>query len=308
MGRGSEPLYRIGEYWIAGRNGSDKLYRYWYDEKRKITRRASFGVTDLEAAKDKLTAWFIAEKTAKKQELEGVLLSEVLLRYYEEHARFKASHEAARINLTRWLEYFGPDATLEEATQPARIDQFVAHLAEGGRGASYINPILTDGRSAVNRAWKKGEISRAPFIAAIEAGPAEPKGRPMSVEELRLFYHSAETEHLRRFLVWAIGTAARPRAILDLHRDQIDTEAGIIDLNPRGRKQTKKVRPVVKLPQRLIAFVQEGQQITYKGRQIASIKNAWRKHRNRCHFDQDVNPYSIRHTMARHLRASGVPA
>ena len=306
MAKQPEPLYRIGDYWIAGRNGSDKLYRYWYDEERKVTRRASLGTSDIEIAKEKLTAWFIAQNSPKNSELDDILLSEVILRYYEQHARNLQSHEASRLNLTHWLRFFGPDATLRDATDPHRIDAFVAHLSEAGRSASYINRILTDGRSAINRAWKKGEISHAPFIASVEEGEAEPKGRPMEMDELRLFYHSADTQHLRRFILWALGTAARPSAVLELHSSQIDLNKGVIDLNPRGRKQTKKIRPAVKLPRQLKPFVIDGFQIVYRDKRVASIKNAWRKHRARCHFDDRVNPYSLRHTIARHLRASGV--
>jgi hypothetical protein len=130
----------------------------------------------------------------------------------------------------------------------------------------------------------------------------------MEIEELRLFYHTAQTEHLRRFILWVLGTAARPSAVLDLHSDQIDAKNGVIDLNPRGRKQTKKIRPAVKLPRQLAPMITEGFQIVFRGRRVSSIKNAWRKQRARCHFDDMVNPYSLRHTIARHLRASGVPA
>jgi len=308
MGKQADELYRIGEYGIAGRGGSDKLYRYWYDEERKVTRRASLGTSSLEEAKDRLTTWFIAENSPEKSDLEDVLLSEILLRYYEKHARKLESHEASRLNLTHWLKFFGPDATLQDATKPHRIDAFVAHLAEGGRSASYINRILTDGRSAINRAWKKGEIAQAPFIAAIEEGDAEPKGRPLEMDELRLFFHTAETEHLRRFILWCVGTAARPSAVLELHSSMINLEKGVIDLNPQGRKQTKKIRPAVKLPKQLAPEVVDGFQIVFRGKRVASIKNAWRKHRARCNLDDKVNPHSLRHTIARHLRASGVPA
>jgi hypothetical protein len=89
---------------------------------------------------------------------------------------------------------------------------------------------------------------------------------------------------------------------------RIDAKNGVIDLNPRGRKQTKKIRPAVKLPRQLAPMITEGFQIVFRGRRVSSIKNAWRKQRARCHFDDMVNPYSLRHTIARHLRASGVPA
>ena len=41
---------------------------------------------------------------------------------------------------------------------------------------------------------------------------------------------------------------------------------------------------------------------------IGSIKTAWRAMRRRAGLDSAVNPYSIRHTLARELRTRSVPA
>ena len=126
--------------------------------------------------------------------------------------------------------------------------------------------------------------------------------------ELRNFFHTIKADHLKRFILWSVGTAARPSSIFELHSDQIDIERRLVILNPQGRQQTKKHRPTVKLPRQLIMLAQDGFQIEFRGKPIASIKKAWRNHRTEFGFDKAVNPYSLRHTMARHLRASGVPA
>jgi hypothetical protein len=44
------------------------------------------------------------------------------------------------------------------------------------------------------------------------------------------------------------------------------------------------------------------------GVRMDSIRTAWREQRAACGFDETVQPYSLRHTMARHMRASSVPA
>ena len=130
----------------------------------------------------------------------------------------------------------------------------------------------------------------------------------MKMDELRLFYHTAPGEHLKRFILWTLGTGARPSSIFDLHSSQIDTERDLIDLNPRGRKQTKKIRPEVKLPTQLKPHVCDGHQITFRGKPVKDVKTAWRRQRAACGLDDRVQPYSLRHTIARHLRASAVPA
>ena len=308
MGQSAENDFRIGEYWIGRKSGRDTYYRYWYDPERGVTRRASLGTSDFEEAKDKLAVWYVANKDIPElSELEAVLLSDVIRRYYEKHAQHTESHETSRANLLIWLNYFEPETTVHDATRPKAIDGFIRHLQDKGNKSSYINRILTDGRSAINRAWKDGEIASAPFIKTLKAETAEPKGRPLEMEELRAFYHTAETPHLKRFILFSVATGARPSSIMDLHRQQIDIERRLIDLNPPGRKQTKKLRPAVKLPAPLVPHIEDGWQVTFRNKPLGSIKTSWRKQRARCGLDAQVNPYSIRHTVARHLRASGVP-
>ena len=128
------------------------------------------------------------------------------------------------------------------------------------------------------------------------------------MDEIRYLYHTSVQPHLQAFILWALGTAARPDAVLDLHSNSIDLEHGIVSLNPPLREQTKKYRPTVKLPDTLRRTVTDGYQVTFRNKRLVSIKKAWRSHRDACGFDSKVNPYSLRHTIARHLRASGVPA
>lgn len=112
------------------------------------------------------------------------------------------------------------------------------------------------------------------------------------------------------FCLVMLGTACRPDAALDLTYEQIDREAGIVSLNPEGRAQTKKHRPVVRLPRFLREAVLErgeGYVVNYRGSQVKSIKTAWRRSRERAELDKSVNPYSLRHSLARFMRSEGVP-
>ena len=308
MARKTEPIYRFGEYWLGKRSGKKNWFRCWYSVGSGRTERASLGTDDLEEAKIRLRDWYFKNHGAQDDAADQILLCDVIRIYYEDHARKLRSHEAARIGLTHWINFFEATETVESATTPQKIDRFIEHLQEDGRSPAYINRILTSGRAAINRAWKKGMITSAPFIRSLEVGETEPKGRPLSLDELRHFYHLAETPHLRAFILWGIATAARPEAVQLLHSDQIDQDAGIINLNPLGRKQTKKHRPTVKLPPSIIPFIVPGYQVAFRGQPPAEIKTSWRKQRAKCKLDDKVNPYSLRHTIARYLRASGVPA
>jgi len=308
MAKAGTEDFRLGEYSLTRRPGKPGWYRTWYDRDRKYTRRVSLGTDDFDEAKQRLSDWYVAQHQPQDEDSDAVLLTDVIRIYYDEHGRTLKGHDTARLNLMVWLDYFPAEATVESASSAASIDKFIKHMKAQGKGPSYINRILTTGRAAINRAWKTGMIKSAPFIRSLETEDADPMGRPLSMDELRLFYHTAETPHLKAYILWALGTAARPEAVLDIHSDRIDTKHGLVVLNPPGRKQTKKHRPTVKLPETLKAFIVDGYQITFRGKPCASIKKAWRNHRTGCKLDGKVNPYSLRHTMTRHLRASGVAA
>ena len=308
MARSDEPVFRIGEYWLAKRPGKETWNRTWYDPDAQCTRRISLGTTELEEAKQRLSDWYVREHAPQDETPEEVSLADVIRRYYEEHASKLRSHETARLNLLVWLDFFGANATVASATKAQEIDRFIEHLKGQGKSPSYINRILTTGRAAINRAWKKGILTAAPFIRSEKVGDVQPKGRPLSMDELRLFYHSAEAPHLKAYILWALGTAGRPEAVLDIHSSLIDLDHGLVQLNPPGREQTKKYRPTVKLPDSLRPFIVDGFQITFRGKRCNDIKTSWRIQRANCGFDKDVNPYSLRHTIARHMRASSVPA
>lgn len=91
-----------------------------------------------------------------------------------------------------------------------------------------------------------------PFIELLPTERDKPKGRPLSVEEIGKLYVEC-ADHMRLFMILMLGTGARNEVICTLTWEQIDFEAGLIYLNPPGRKQTSKRRPVV----RMVPFVRK---------------------------------------------------
>lgn len=98
---------------------------------------------------------------------------------------------------------------------------------------------------------------KLPYIALVKCPRPAPKGRPLDLEEVVQLFRSAKDHHLKVFMAFMLGTSARTSAILELLLCQIDLKAGLIELNPNGRLQTKKYRPVVKLPTQLREYVEE---------------------------------------------------
>ena len=118
------------------------------------------------------------------------------------------------------------------------------------------------------------------------------------------------TEHLRLFLVLLLGTAARPEAVLELTRFQCDLDRGTINLNPPGRLQTKKRRPILPMADFLRPWIEAasaGPLVAYRGRPVRYLAHAFQNLRDAAGFDRDVTAYTIRHTVATELSRRGVP-
>jgi integrase len=129
---------------------------------------------------------------------------------------------------------------------------------------------------------------------------------------MKALWDAKMPDHLRVFLVLAINTAARPEALLELRREQIDVERRLLHLNPIGRTQTKKHRPTLPISNTLLPWLslERDYQVQWKKEQdlpIDSIKTSWRKLRTEADLDTNVVPYTIRHTIATELRSRSVP-
>lgn len=155
--------------------------------------------------------------------------------------------------------------------------QFVQALGEKGLSSGYIRRVLASGARALNRAAQQGEITWVPRIDLRLAPEGEPRDRVLTLAEMGRLFAQAEHEHLIMFLTLAVGTAARPNAILSLTDAQIDTRRGIIPLQPVGVARTKKRNPTLPIPQPLRAVLHglpPGPVVSYFGRHVRDIGRA----------------------------------
>ena len=310
----SDKPFQIGEFWLSKRPKSDAWYRTWFDSEARQTRRISLSTSDFDEAKQALTDWFVLYHTKTEETPEETTLAEIFARYYEQYGSKLRSHDNVQRYLRYWLD-FHKTATVKEACALHRQEAFRNYLENDlGLGKNSIRQILTIGKAALNWAWKRGEISSVPYIELVKVPTPPPKGRPLEVEEVATLIDSADY-HLKAFILMMLSATARNRAILDLTFDQIDFRNDLIDLNPRGREQTLKFRPKVKIPETLKPWLtlqkdisQTGHVIEFKGAPVKSIRTAWRTLRQATNMDDAVQPYGLRHTMARWLRKSSVPA
>ena len=107
-------------------------------------------------------------------------------------------------------------------------------------------------------------------------------------------------------------TGARPEAVLELTRRQIDFDRRIIRLNPEGRTQVKtKYRPDIPLVSPLIPHLAKiGPHWVFPGRggeNRKTITKGFRQARQEAGLDDQVTAYTLRHTVASELAIRGVP-
>ncbi len=111
----------------------------------------------------------------------------------------------------------------------------------------------------------------------------------------------------------ALHTLQRPIAIFSLRVEQVDLEWNRIDFLPPGSMQSNKRRPVVPITPSLRPMLEQamdesegGYILEYQGHPVSTVKKSFRGACKRAGLD-DVTPYTLRHTGATLMAASGVP-
>lgn len=137
--------------------------------------------------------------------------------------------------------------------------------------------------------------------------------RHLTRDQWRRFYAEVKAPHARLYMVIALSTCARPSAVLDLTWDRVDFARGTLNLNPVGRIQTAKRRPVVPMSDFCRAALLEayearqscGYVIERGNKRVACIKKAFSAAAQRSGVH--ATPYTLRHTGAVWKAEDGIP-
>ena len=157
------------------------------------------------------------------------------------------------------------------------------------------------------------------------AAKPEPREARPSLAQLGRFIDATSSEALFRYTLLALNTWGRPEAICDLDpARQFDRDMGRLKLNPPGRLQTKKYRPIIPVTDCLAGWLavwpQEGRLVAnartvkpahpedapgFAYRPVDSVRQAFEKTRERAKVPE-MTRYSLRHLMV--SRASNDPS
>ena len=147
-------------------------------------------------------------------------------------------------------------------------------------------------------------LTRAEAAGLLSAALREPKAR-----------------HLARFILIGLYTGTRHQAILRLgwmpntHGGWVDIDKGLLYRRAANQLETKKRRPPVRIPKKLLSHLRRwrrldaAQRITvvvhYHGTMILKERRAWQTACAHAGLGADVTPHVMRHTTATWLMQSG---
>jgi hypothetical protein len=259
----SKPLYRRGEYALYPREGRN-LEIVRYDPERRRERITSAGTTDVEAGKvalDKLYLSATGGEYAPPSNRVSPLVTAVMADYQLAVGDDRKSADAIRHRLAHVLAYI---ATLrDKAARCDEIDErwiarFRTWLAKQPipnskrpRSPATIENSVLQLRAAISWAKQIPAFKVIP-LTEVTRSPDYRADIPMLAAMFR-YAMKPRRQNLLAFLRLSVATWARPDAVMDAstapERGQWNSQARAFNLNPVGRRQTKKRRALVPVPE-----------------------------------------------------------
>jgi hypothetical protein len=310
--RNKDELYRRGDFvlrWDKNRDGtlrSPFLAIFWYEAKRRRERSTSTGTSDVEAAKLKLDALYVLTTRGevicptcgqhRADVASGMFLADAVANYLATEVPNKVSAQAIRARLSHVITY------LSTLPGDVRCDDVDEKWVEAFRVWAARQPIVAPGGKRRQRAPSTIENSVLQLAAVINHTldfkrtgnqarfrpiPAKdvnrtPGHRSDLIELARMLRYAVEPSRrqarapLHRFLMISMATLARPDAAHEVStaadRGQWNSAHRVLNLNPKGRRQTKKYRPVIPVPRQIAAWLDrtDGYFVPVK-----SVRSAW---------------------------------
>lgn len=264
----------------------------WRDEHGK-RRRYGLQATDRSTAEAEARQWWRKE-TDTARTVGGIVTDYIAAREQAEIASTPRQKDAWKAMKSFW-----------ENVDPERIDDAMCRKYADGRkvGPATLRYELSMLAVALRHAGKPRKVWRPPA--------PERQIRHLEHKQFERWYAQVKAPHARLYVLLGLFTMARPGAILELTWDRVDFDRKQIDLNPRGRRQTKKRRPVVALNDELLEALQvahEARQSEYVvergAKQVGNIKKAFQAASERSGIR--ATPYTLRHTGAVWAAEAGV--
>lgn len=300
-------LYHRGPYrldWDRKRDGSLRtpyLTIFWYDAERGRERSASTGTGELAEAKAALDRHYLANTTGeafcptcgqRRQAAAGFLVTQAVSDYLAVKAGGDPAIGHRIAHVVAFIADTGRAALTCRQFDEGMASRFRDWMAsrpiantDRERSPSTIENSLIQLAAAIRLSHRRGDSPVPPQFRPIPTVQLNrtPQHRSDVAELARMFAYAIDPRFpvkraaLHRFLIGAVGTLARPEEVHDIstepEREQWNSNARVLNLNPRGRRQTRKYRATIPTPWQLAQWLDARPRQRFVG--VASVKSAW---------------------------------
>ncbi|PNU02770.1 tyrosine-type recombinase/integrase [Novosphingobium guangzhouense] len=325
MSRDTSPFI-VGDYWLDKRRDgrSPHIWQIAGREKGALVYRST-QCRDLAAAKEKLRGFDAGLRSKKLQGNDEAELIPHLFHYLREHGPDIHRIDTVESSFRAWIGFFMQDelttgVKVADITKSsvARFRRWrmgphswevewdgrvFKHQHKGVSGEA-VQRNIDDLRAALRHAEDEKRIAAAPRIPSVDKTlRSKPRKLTLTPAELGAIVAYADHEPDVQAWIWLmIGTGVRPDAGLAFN-PAAQWHGAVADMHPAGWPETNKRNPVVPVIEPLQKLLAEWP----GGKPVKSRKIWWRTMRAKLGHPVSVIPKTIRHTVATHLRSSGVP-
>lgn len=325
MPRETSPFI-LGDYWLDKRRDgrSPEIWQIAGREKGQLVYRST-KFRDVEKAKEALRTFDSQGRAKQKQSNEDAELVPQLFLYLKEHGPDVHRLDTVKSSFRAWLGFLMQD----ELTTGAKVSdlskgvvtrfrrwrmgphewsvpwngKLYEHKSKGVSGEA-VQRNIDDLRAALRYAEEEKRIDKAPRIPSVEKTlRSKPRRLVLTPAQLGAIVAYADHEPDVQAWLWLlIGTGVRPDAGLAFVPAN-QWHGPVANMHPTGWPETNKRNPVVPVIEPLRKRLEEWP----GGKVVKSRKIWWRTMRRLLDLPPKVIPKTIRHTVASHLRNSGVP-
>ena len=304
---------------------------FWSEGRR--SKRKSMGTPDRAVAEARFAQWLLlgGHKAVSGSEGERpkLTIAELWTVYDKQHIQKNvAATETAACSWKNLEPHFGK--LTPEHIDESVVEDYLEARTEGEIGKPSVPATVRRELSALvacmnwHAAPERGKkrLLKVQDVPHVSLPPeSSPRDRWLTADEIKRLFAVEMTPRLRMFLMLALETAARKRAILDLTWDRVDFETGMIHYAVPGRKATKKRRPSVPISATLrpvleAARQKDGPVVPPGGDVWPQIQSAVRRAELAPAVERGtgasaqatgISPHTFRHTAATHMARRGVP-
>ena len=162
-----EKLFEFGGMWIGRVQGSQQLYRFWYDSRNGEVRRRSLKTASLEEAKSKLAEIVVNDAPVRADDPDQVPLVFVLTHYLESHADARPSAHVSRRACDLVMQFLEKKCGFDSNVKTSQFSNiYQAEYAkwsatEFGHSPAYVSRVLSVVSAACRYAAKTKLVKNA---------------------------------------------------------------------------------------------------------------------------------------------------